>query len=236
LATTFERLLIRLRSEAESATEIHDDATRAVIPNEGDDSSAQVLDAARLRSFTRAPTDPIPSDFQLTAEIVRSIQVLAQIAGEFASVMGDLCRSPAELRKRLYDHDLSGLNVPSWMRERPEYRKLGEGNYFQELPLQREAVRQRYAGLIADFDSTSTQAADFRALLSLPTFVGLVALLGCFLGVGVVLPLFFLSAQGGWSRNLIVWSFVVLAALFWLYLANEVRKLAQAKRVEKPWR
>jgi hypothetical protein len=57
--------------------------------------------------------------------------------------------------------------------------------------------------------------------------------LAAFLIAGVAVPLAYLSARGGASRELLLGAFCVLAFLFLLYLANEVRRLAHALRLDR---
>jgi hypothetical protein len=61
----------------------------------------------------------------------------------------------------------------------------------------------------------------------------LVAVLGAFLVFGVLVPLAYLSARAGASRGLLLAAFGVLAVLFFAYLGNEVRRLANALHLER---
>jgi hypothetical protein len=135
--------------------------------------------------------------------------------------------------------DRSGrLEVGShrWLEEEQEDRSPGgiePGTFWEWLPHQRFLAAAAYDGVQKSADSLGHEIAVFRTRLVPATFYALLAILAGLLVAGVITPLFFLSADDGVSKPVLIALFIPLSLGFLAYVGYELLKLRGAIRLTR---
>lgn len=118
----------------------------------------------------------------------------------------------------------------AWLDERPEAQPLAESetNVMRLLPYQRDIARRFWSQAKAVFDADVPKLAGFRDRLAPRRFYGLLVVIGALLAFGIVAPLSYLTARGGGSKGLLLIAFVILSFGFFVFIADELRRLRSA--------
>lgn len=98
---------------------------------------------------------------------------------------------------------------------------------------QRDFARRNFRDLSRKSELLAGRISAFRSRLVPATFYWLLGILGGLLVAGVIAPLFFLSAEDGLSKPLLIGLFIPLSVSFLAYTSYELLKLRGAVRLDR---
>jgi hypothetical protein len=195
--------------------------------------NAGQLDASQIETFTHPGNHGQQGSYATDVHTLGLLQRIADDASDYEQALGKLARDP----KTLSDMARTGKDAEhlaaEWLNEDLEGIVGGGGNLYQSLGQQRDWMRNDWQARCISYNSLKGQITTLRTRAAVASLGGLVAVLGAFLVFGVLVPLAYLSARAGASRGLLLAAFGVLAVLFFAYLGNEVRRLANALHLER---
>jgi len=96
------------------------------------------------------------------------------------------------------------------------------------MPFQRSLAQARFRQFDREMEAFRSSVGALRAKLLPRSFFALLAILTGLLLVGLIAPLFFLSARGDVSRPLLLVGFIPLAIGFVAFIAFELNRLRDA--------
>jgi hypothetical protein len=223
-----------LEAEIQRRVRLADEVHRAVAENlQAIQELKQIHQSSNIRSFTHEGIQAA-SSIGVGSDELRLLKQLQDDAAMIGDSYRVLARTPKDLAHRLRKgKDLDDIGE-DWLREGlPNYAP--GGNFVQALPLQRDWLAEEFAELKRQYKGVQDQLNALRSRVAIPTLVGLLLVLGAFLAGGVVAPFFFLTAQKGSSREILIGLFIVLGSLFLAYLAIEIRRLSNALNLQRPF-
>lgn len=123
-----------------------------------------------------------------------------------------------------------------WLRDPPgdlPADGIDQENVYRWMPFQRALAQERFRTLDAQIEVLGGDLARMRAKLLPKSFFSLLGILTGLLLVGLIAPLFFLSARDDASRTLLLAGFVPLALAFVAFIAFELHRLREAGDLTK---
>jgi len=190
------------------------------------------LDISLIETFTHPGNHGQGGAFAADADVLALLRQIADGARDYKAALTKLAADPKALADRLRAGTNASESAPRWLNEEMQ-GTLSGGNVFDTLGQQRDWMRNDWHGRRQSYDNLKTELANLRTRAAIGSLAGLVGVLAAFLVFGVVVPLAYLSARAGASRETLLAAFGMLALLFLFYLANEVRRLANALRLER---
>lgn len=189
------------------------------------------LDISTIETFTHTGNHGQTGTYALDVELLSTLRRVADDAAAYKKVLDAF----APDTKTLADHIRKGSDVrrlaPDWLNE-PSQGFTG-GNVYDSLPQQREWIRNDWQSRCTTCKNFQDELSRLRTRAGIGSLGRLVGVLAAFLAFGVVAPLAYLSARGGSSRTFLLVTFAVLSVFFLAYLANEVRRSANALHLER---
>jgi hypothetical protein len=101
------------------------------------------------------------------------------------------------------------------------------------MHVQRELIQSRWADATREYDGLRGEVQAFRQRLIPGSIFVLLGILGALVVAGVIAPLFFLSAERGASKTVLLVFFIPLVLAFVGYLGYEVIRIRQAAELSR---
>jgi hypothetical protein len=187
------------------------------------------LDVSLIETFTHPGNHGQQGSYATDKQLLTLLGQIADDARDFRNALTTFGKDP----KALADKVRAGEEptAAEWLDE--DSKGLSGGSVFDALNQQREWLRNEWRSRRLAYDSLKLELTNLRTRAAVGSLTGLVVVLAAFLVFGVFVPLVYLTARAGASRVLLLVAFALLALLFLSYLANEVRRLANALRLDR---
>jgi hypothetical protein len=190
------------------------------------------LEIASIETFTHPGNHGQQGNYAADTNLLSLLRQIPDEARDYREALRKLAKNPKALTDNLRAGKEAKDLAADWLNEEME-RTLSGGNVYDTLGQQRDWLRNDWQSRGQIYDNLKLDVANLRTRAAIGSLWGLVGVLAAFLFFGVFTPLAYLSARAGASRVTLLVLFALLALAFLLYLANEVRRLSNALRLER---
>jgi hypothetical protein len=192
------------------------------------------LDVSQIETFTHPGNHGEITNLGTDTQLLTLLEQVAADADDYKDALMKLAKDPKVLSDNLRKHKLASDFAAGWLTDDSEgYGPFERVSVRQSLDQQHDWMRNDWRQHSSQYDSIKHQLGNLRTRAAIASLGGLVGVLAAFLILGVLVPLGYLSARAGSSRVNLLIAFGALSLLFLAYLANEVRRLANALKLDR---
>ena len=238
LGTIFKKYVAMEVLEVEAALDTLEEAlteARASTENRGIFRVSRTVNALDAKGGASGEVAlPPPKGFDGIALLEAAVADVHAYLDALRAVSWDSLAEQVRLQGRLAPADPAWLDDPG---PRPATQRTIPGNgLWPRLEEQRFIAAMRWGQFQGECEAAGHKLADLRSRLVPRSLYILFGILGALLLSGVVAPLFFLSAEGGVSKWILLGLFIPFATGFVAFYGFELRRLRRSDRiVEEPF-